>query len=1089
NFITRWNTGSFGNVMMAGTGTGYNYHIYWFVESNPSICGFVCNVTNPNYVINVGQQNVIVQVQITGNFPRHYFYTYPAARRPLLLTVKQWGSLAWQNLTDAFAFAANLDVVATDVPNLTNCSSLLGMFCQCPSLIGNSSFNSWNTSNVTNMSFMFNDATSFNQAIGNWQLHPNVNLTNMLDNCGMSCANYSATLQGWAGNPSCPSGRNLGAVGRQYNTAGATARAFLTGTKGWTITGDAAGVNPTLTLTSGPSTTNQSVGVGTPITNIIYSRAGITSVSFSGLPPGVYGYTSGSTVTISGTPTSTGTYNYTVTGTGSCGSTSFTGTITVHPLPTISLTSAPGTNNQAVTEDTPITPITYATTNVTSVSITGLPTGVTFTFSGGTITISGTPPDPGVYNYTITATGPGGTVTATGTITVHIDPTITLTSAPGTDNQAVTENTPITNITYATTGVTSVNITGLPPGVNYTFSGGVITISGTPTTPGTYTYTITGTGPGGTETVTGTITVHVDPTITLTSAPGTDNQAVTENTPITNITYATSGVTSVNITGLPPGVNYTFSGGVITISGTPTVPGTYNYTITGTGPGGTETVTGTITVHVAPTFTPDPGSGPSTQSLCYGGPGITPIVYNLTGITSVSFSGLPPGITGNHSGSTVTISGTPTVYSGTYNYTVTGTGPGGTATATGTITITGLCVTQLIPAYCNSTVNAMMQILVIDSVPGKNYEVRLTDGVNTHYLIRPNRGFYLAMLPGMLYGTTYAVDVRWTPDDVTWSPYGPVCMVTTPSTQPLLRPDAGTCGLVMSSYPHLIKSETYPINYYWLSTSAGTHAEIYGATQYQFDFRSSTPAVHQVTATTTPPTGRNYHLNVGGGLRWGYTYRLRIRSYVPALGWSGWGDSCNITTPPMPLTQLQPGDCGATITSNTQVFRAIAMHQASQYEFKLSDANNNIWTVVRPNRGCYLKLFGPSNWAAGTYSVQVRWKTSYGEWSPWGPPCNLVVPNPLDMEAEGITEDWFDVQAFPVPFEESFSLTVQTTQSAPIHVSVMDMNGRLVEDRVVQMEHNGLLMLGEGWADGVYAIRVQQGTEVRTLRVVKAGQQ
>ncbi|MCX7769395.1 MAG: hypothetical protein N2110_10325, partial [Flavobacteriales bacterium] len=25
NFITRWNTGSFGNVMMAGTGTGYNY--------------------------------------------------------------------------------------------------------------------------------------------------------------------------------------------------------------------------------------------------------------------------------------------------------------------------------------------------------------------------------------------------------------------------------------------------------------------------------------------------------------------------------------------------------------------------------------------------------------------------------------------------------------------------------------------------------------------------------------------------------------------------------------------------------------------------------------------------------------------------------------------------------------------------------------------------------------------------------------------------------------------------------------------------------------------------------------------------------
>ncbi|MCX7769431.1 MAG: BspA family leucine-rich repeat surface protein, partial [Flavobacteriales bacterium] len=503
--------------------------------------------------------------------------------------------------------------------NTSNVTDMISMFN------GASSFNQpiggWNTSNVTNMYAMFYVASSFNQPIGSWQLNPNVNLTYMLDHCGMSCANYSATLQGWAANPSCPSGRNLGALGRQYNSAGATARTFLTGTKGWFIMGDVMG-NPSLTLTSGSGTDNQNVGSGNPITNITYSTAGITSVSFSGLPPGVSGNFSGSTVTISGTPTSTGTYNYTVTGTGSCG---------------------------------------------------------------------------------------------------------------------------------------------------------------------------------------------------------------------------------------------------------------------------TMSVTGTITVHVAPSFTLAPGSGPESQSLCYGGPALSPIVYNLTGITSVSFSGLPPGLTGNHSGSTVTISGTPTVYSGTYNYTVTGTGPGGTATATGTITITGLCVTQLIPGHCNSSVNALMQVLVIDSVPGLQYEVRLTNGVDTLYLLRPNRGFYLAMLPGMLYGTTYAVDVRWTPDGNTWSGWGPVCLITTPNSQPLLKPDALTCGLTMSAYPHLIKSETYPINYYWLPTPLGTHAEVYGATQYQFDFLSTSPVVHQVTVNTAPPSGRNYHLNLGAGLRWGTQYRLRIRSFVPALGWSALG--------------------------------------------------------------------------------------------------------------------------------------------------------------------------------------------------------
>jgi hypothetical protein len=88
--------------------------------------------------------------------------------------------------------------------------------------------------------------------------------------------------------------------------------------------------------------------------------------------------------------------------------------------------------------------------------------------------------------------------------------------------------------------------------------------------------------------------------ITLTSAPGTDNQIVCVNTAITPITYSTTGATGASFSGLPAGVTGTFSGGYITISGTPTVTGTFNYTVTLTGTGGcgsVTTATGTIIVR------------------------------------------------------------------------------------------------------------------------------------------------------------------------------------------------------------------------------------------------------------------------------------------------------------------------------------------------------------------------------------------------------------------------------------------------------------------------------------------------------------
>jgi Ig-like domain CHU_C associated/GEVED domain/Bacterial Ig-like domain (group 2) len=133
----------------------------------------------------------------------------------------------------------------------------------------------------------------------------------------------------------------------------------------------------------------------------------------------VNNYITGATIPV--TPTITTTYSLvSVTSTGGYVGTGNTGSpiITVTPLNTVTLSSAPGTNNQTVCQSSAITTITYATTGATNATVSGLPTGVTGTWASNVVTISGTPSVTGTLNYTVTLTGGCGTITATGSITV-----------------------------------------------------------------------------------------------------------------------------------------------------------------------------------------------------------------------------------------------------------------------------------------------------------------------------------------------------------------------------------------------------------------------------------------------------------------------------------------------------------------------------------------------------------------------------------------------------------------------------------------------------------------------------------------------
>jgi uncharacterized protein (TIGR02145 family) len=89
------------------------------------------------------------------------------------------------------------------------------------------------------------------------------------------------------------------------------------------------------------------------------------------------------------------------------------------------------------------------------------------------------------------------------------------------------------------------------------------------------------------------------------AGPASSSPSLIINTPLTNITHNTTKATGIGTaTDLPAGVTAAWSANVITISGTPTATGTFNYTIPLTGGCGIVNATGTITVNpVCPTAT------------------------------------------------------------------------------------------------------------------------------------------------------------------------------------------------------------------------------------------------------------------------------------------------------------------------------------------------------------------------------------------------------------------------------------------------------------------------------------------------------
>jgi hypothetical protein len=312
--------------------------------------------------------------------------------------------------------------------------------------------------------------------------------------------------------------------------------------------------------------------------------------TITGLPTGL----TSTGASISGTPTQSGTFTITVRVNDSAAapvSVQVTLSLTISPAAALAISTSTlsgGTAGAAyaasVTATGGVTPYTW--------TITGLPSGITATSATPAATISGATDNVGTFTVTaMVADSASPPATASATLSLTIAQAAEIVISPSTLPNGSVSTAYGASIT-ATGGVAPFTFSmdaassPLPAGLSFAATSTQATISGTPTTAGTTNNIIIDVKDSEQPAVTQKITYSI--TITSTTA-----LSITTTSPLTGATLGTAYSATVTASGgvtpytwtvatgstLPAGLTLASASPSATISGTPTVTGTFQFTL------------------------------------------------------------------------------------------------------------------------------------------------------------------------------------------------------------------------------------------------------------------------------------------------------------------------------------------------------------------------------------------------------------------------------------------------------------------------------------------------------------------------------
>ena len=380
-------------------------------------------------------------------------------------------------------------------------------------------------------------------------------------------------------------------------------------------------------------------------------------------------------------------------------------------------------------------------TGSVSMAASGLPSGVTASFTPGSTTSSSTltltaSGSAATGTATVTITGTSGSLSHTTTLalTVNAAPNFSLSTSPG--SLMITQGNNGTSMVSVAalngfTGSAALATSGLPSGVTASFNPASATTSSTLTltasssaATGAATVTITGTSGSLSHTATLALTVTPPPDFSLTASPASLTLAQgfgSSSTVTVGKLNGFTGSVSLAASGLPSGVTASFNPASATSSSTLTLTATSSAatgtaTVTITGTSGSISHTTTLALTVSATASPDFSfsASPASLPITRGTSGTSTVsIVPQNGFTSsvnLSASGLPSGVTASFNpasattSSTLTLTASSSAATGTATVTITGTSGSLSHTATLALTV------NLAPDFSLSTSPASLTV-------------------------------------------------------------------------------------------------------------------------------------------------------------------------------------------------------------------------------------------------------------------------------------------------------------------------------------------------------------------------------------------
>ena len=184
-FITTWNVTPSPHTIhiSVNVASGGDLHVDWGDGNTGTF-------TADGIISNTYHDPGRYQVTMTGNLTRINLGN-PGSTASNLASIDRWGAIEWSSMVNAFRGASNMTYGATDAPDLSGVTDMSGMFDGASSFNGDIS--SWDVDIVTDMSGMFSGASSFNGDISSWDVDIVTDMSSMFS----GASSFNRPLDSW----------------------------------------------------------------------------------------------------------------------------------------------------------------------------------------------------------------------------------------------------------------------------------------------------------------------------------------------------------------------------------------------------------------------------------------------------------------------------------------------------------------------------------------------------------------------------------------------------------------------------------------------------------------------------------------------------------------------------------------------------------------------------------------------------------------------------------------------------------------------------------------------------------------------------